>query len=386
MASPKSFSMQGALNVGIFSLETGYLEAYLEDCLTTNVELTAEKVYSLGKGGSFVTGFSHSKRIPVTVKHGYPTSEILAIQSGQDIIIGTNTNVMKFEKLTVSSNASTTSKVALGTVGEEIGAIYTLSGKSFDEKFTQAAATVAVAATNVVEAASAGTDILTTTSTTAIGADANALSINLTTAVDDTLAVTASGSVITIALANITAANNTATLIEAAIQALVTVDDVDVSAFTCVAGGNWDTAAIATGEVGAVDFTGGVDAVSTGTFTYTFATKGIAFYPGDIADGTTIIVAYNYTADSSAQTIKMDTDTFSGNKKVVMTGIAIDNCTDKSYKAQLIFRKMSISDSMTLSLDETGDPVVMDVMMEALASCESDTLMEWVIFDEDLAI
>jgi len=266
MASPKSFSMQGALNVGIFSLETGYLEAYLEDCLTTNVELTAEKVYSLGKGGSFVTGFSHSKRIPVTIKHGYPTSEILAIQSGQDIVIGVNTNVMKFEKVTVTSDIALTSKVALGTVGSEIGAIYTLSGKSFDEKFTQAA--------------SPGSSV----------------------------------------------------------------------------------------------------------FSYTPGTKTILFDTAAIVDGTTIIVAYNYTADATAQTIKMDTDTFAGNKKVVMTGIAIDNCTDKSYKAQLIFRKMSISDSMTLSLDETGDPVVMDIVMEALASCESDTLMEWVIFDEDLAI
>ena len=266
MASPKSFSMQGALDVGIFSLETGYLEAYLQDCLTTNVELTAEKVYTMGAGGSYITGFSHSKRIPVTIKHGYPTTEILAIQSGQDVIIGTNTNVMKFEKLKVSSVTATTSFTALGKIGSEIGAVYLLSGKSFDTKFTQAATAAAT------------------------------------------------------------------------------------------------------------------------KFTYTPSTKLITFNASAIDDNEYIMVAYNYTADATAETIKIDTNTFAGNKKVVMTGIAVDNCTDKHYKAQLIFRKMDISDSMTLALDEVGEPIVMDIAMQALASCSSETLMEWVIFDEDLAV
>ena len=266
MASPKSFSMQGALDIGIFSLETNYLEAYLEDCLTTNIELTTEKAYVMGRGGSYIKGFSHSKRIPVTVKQGYPTTEVLAIQSGQDVVIGTNKNVVKFEKLKVTSVTATTTYTALGKVGSEIGAVYLLSGKSFDTKFTQA---TTVAATK---------------------------------------------------------------------------------------------------------------------FTYTPGTKAITFNTSAIDDDAYIMVAYNYTADATAETIKFDTDVFAGNKKVVMTGIAVDNCTDKNYKAQLIFRKMDISDSMTLALDETGDPIVMDIAMQALASCESDTLMEWVIFDEDLAI
>jgi len=118
----------------------------------------------------------------------------------------------------------------------------------------------AVAATCEVAAVSAITDILTTTANpTTIGTAGNDLSINLTTAADDNLVVSATGAVITIALADTTAANNTAALIQVALRALATVDSVDVSAFTCVAGGNWDTAAIATGEAGAVDFIGGTD-------------------------------------------------------------------------------------------------------------------------------
>lgn len=121
------------------------------------------------------------------------------------------------------------------------------------------------AASATVEAASAGTDTLTVSSTVAIGAAANALSILLTTAEGNTLAVSKNDpdtdGVINIALANATASKNTATLIQAAIRALSTVNGVDVSAFTCSAGGNWNTAAIATGETEAVDFTGGVTSI-----------------------------------------------------------------------------------------------------------------------------
>ncbi|MDD3173587.1 MAG: hypothetical protein PHF63_08005 [Herbinix sp.] len=121
---------------------------------------------------------------------------------------------------------------------------------------------VNVAATCVVKASTAVTDIITTTATVALGEAANDLSILLTTAADDVLAVSKNdgAGVITIALANATAAKNTATLIQAAIRALTSVAGVSVAAFTCVAGGNWDTAAIATGETAAVDFTGGVTA------------------------------------------------------------------------------------------------------------------------------
>lgn len=265
MASPKRFSMQGALDVAIFNLETGYVEAVLEDCLTTGIDMSAEKVYTMGKGGAYITGFGHSRRVPVTIQHGYPTSEILTIQSGQDVVIGENTNVMKVEKLTIATDSATTSFTALGDAGAELGAIWVLdSSGGFNTQLTQA---VAASATE---------------------------------------------------------------------------------------------------------------------FTYDSGTKTIT--TSGLTDGDEIMVAYNYTADATAQTIKFDADVFAGNKKVVMTGIAVDNCSDKHYKAQLIFRKMSISDNFTYSFEETGDPVVQDMNMEGLKSCSSDTIMEWVIFDEELAV
>jgi hypothetical protein len=265
MASPTKFSMQGALDVAIRNLETGDIEAYLEDCTTTGVEVNTEKVYSMGAGGAYVTGFSHSKRIPVKIVHGYPTTEILAIQAGQDTIVGTNKNVVKFEKLKVTSNTFTTSKTALGTAGAEIGSIWTLD--------------------------SAG----------------------------------------------------------GLVKKLVQAGTASPTAFSYTVGTKVGT-------------TSGVD------------------------DDTMVLVAYNYTADATAKTIKFDKDVFAGNKEVIMTGIAVDNCTDKHYKAQFIFRKMAIMDGFSFSFEDTGSPVVENLDMEALSPCSSSTLMEFVLFDEDLTV
>lgn len=120
-----------------------------------------------------------------------------------------------------------------------------------------------VAAAAVIKAASALTDILTITETVALGVTGNQLKVLLTTAENDTLAVTKTDGTktINIALANTTAAKNTASLIQSAIRALTTVGGIAVSGVTCAAGGNWDTAAIATGETGAVSFSGGLSPV-----------------------------------------------------------------------------------------------------------------------------
>ena len=128
----------------------------------------------------------------------------------------------------------------------------------------KACPSVDVAASAVVKAASAVTDTLTITETVALGAAANVLNVLLTTAADDTLAVTKTDGTktINIALAKTTAVKNTATLIQAAIRTLATVGGVSVAAVTCAAGANWDTAAVATGETGSVAFSGGITGVA----------------------------------------------------------------------------------------------------------------------------
>ena len=115
-----------------------------------------------------------------------------------------------------------------------------------------------VASTCAVKAVSAVTDTLTVTAPVMMGAAPNSLKIDLKTSAADTLSVTAATDTITINLAKTTASKNTAALIQAAIRDLGVVNKIDVTAFTCTAGGNWNTAAVATGETEAQAFANGV--------------------------------------------------------------------------------------------------------------------------------
>lgn len=139
---------------------------------------------------------------------------------------------------------------------------------------TKRTSTTAWAASScTVKADSAETDTLTVKAPTMMGAKPNdKIKIDLKTSSSDALSVYIDDDnedTIVIELAKTTANKNTATLIQAAIRALGTVNGIDVSKFTCVAGGNWNTEAIATGETEAKAFADGA------TGDYGIITEGI---------------------------------------------------------------------------------------------------------------
>lgn len=186
-----------------------------------------------------------------------------------------------------------------------------------------ACTTPAISATCVVRAASAETDILTTTAPATLGATANVLKILLTTAADDVLAVTKTDGTktINIALAKTTANNNTAAKIQTAIRALSTVGGVSVTGFTCAAGEGWDTAAKATGEDEAVSFSGGQTAANDVITTditqpniprnITATTDGTA---GDIKAVSVIVEGTNYNDEVITETLPAFTVNTKGTK------------------------------------------------------------------------
>jgi hypothetical protein len=150
------------------------------------------------------------------------------------------------------------------------------------------------------------------------GAAGNGLSINLTTAADDVLAVSAvqSTGVITIALAKTTPANNTAANVQAAIRNIATglVKAVDITTVTCTAVGNWDTQAVATGETAAVAFTGGIDGaadVVTTKITQPSCPRNITATSGgtegDIKVGQVIIYGTNMKDEVITETLPVFT-------------------------------------------------------------------------------
>lgn len=226
--------------------------------------------------------------------------------------------VLNFNAGTVTLNSLPTAQTIHFQVSAEDATLGVV-----DEILEATAAKVLVAATGVVKAATAVTDILTVTATVAQGDTANDLKILLTTAAVDTLAVTKTDGTktINIALAKTTATKNTATLIQVAIRALSTVGGIDVSAYTCTAGGNWDTAAKATGETAAVSFTGGVskDVITTGITqpsvprNLTATTDGTAT---DIKAVSVIVTGTNYLNEVITETLPI----FTVNTKTTVIG------------------------------------------------------------------
>jgi len=167
-------------------------------------------------------------------------------------------------------------------------------------------------------AAAAETGSLLVKLALATGAAGNNLSINLTTNTGDTLAVSASQTtgVITIALAATTASNNEAAKIQTAIRAIPTglVKAVDITTVVCAAVGNWDTQAIATGESGAVAFTGGIDGaadVVTTDITQPSTPRNITATSGgtagDIKAGQVIITGTNMKDEVITETLPVFT-------------------------------------------------------------------------------
>ena len=197
---------------------------------------------------------------------------------------------------------------------------------------------VNVSADSLVMAASAPTDTLTLTSDILLGHVTNGLSIQLLTAANDTLAVTKDdvNGYIIISLAKTTATKNTAAKIQVAVRALATVAGVDVSNIAASAGGNWDTAAVATGEVGPVSFANGIttfDVYTTGITDPVIARNVTATAGGVGADIGAVVVTVNGT-NLNDEVITEDLPTFVANTPAQKVGkLAFKTITSISIPA-----------------------------------------------------
>ena len=92
------------------------------------------------------------------------------------------------------------------------------------------------------------------------GAESNAITIAITTAENDTLAVTNVGTAITIALAKTTASKNSAANIQAAIRSL-TVPGITMTGFTVTGSSEYNAAPPVAGSVAATALAGGADTI-----------------------------------------------------------------------------------------------------------------------------
>ena len=147
MVSTK-FAIQEIFKWGFFDLQTGQCLGFLTSLKESTLNQEATTVYATGGAGNpKLVGFSHSKMATATLKEAIYDLRTVSTITGSGITTGTNTDIMHYDEVTITTNAGVTEKTALGTVDAEIGYAYVLgSDGAFSTELTQDATTPSASA------------------------------------------------------------------------------------------------------------------------------------------------------------------------------------------------------------------------------------------------
>ena len=148
-----------------------------------------------------------------------------------------------------------------GVTGSDAPSRYHAGGLKLIHRFTYIASEVTQPGPKATATLTpAATKTLTFTSGKG-GLESNDISVSMSTAGDDTLAVTVSGNTINVAVAKTTGSNNSAAAIQAAIRNIAggTVAGVDITGFTVTANAAYTSAPVTSATVAATALAGGDD-------------------------------------------------------------------------------------------------------------------------------
>ena len=101
----------------------GELEFIMDEIQEGSIQNSQEKSDITGRNGRKIASLKKNKAVTVSATNGVLVGGALAAQTGTEIEQGTF-KVRITDVMTVNSNKCTTSKTAVGTVGDEIGTIY----------------------------------------------------------------------------------------------------------------------------------------------------------------------------------------------------------------------------------------------------------------------
>lgn len=101
----------------------GELEFIMDEIQESSISNTQEKTDITGRNGRKIASLKKNKAVTVSATNGYLVGGTLAAQTGTEIENGTF-KVRVTDIMTVMGNVCKTSKIAVGTVGAEIGSIY----------------------------------------------------------------------------------------------------------------------------------------------------------------------------------------------------------------------------------------------------------------------
>lgn len=101
----------------------GELEFIMDEVQNGTINNTQEKTDITGRNGRKIASLKKNKAVTVSATNGVLVGGALAAQTGTEVEQGTF-KVRITDVMTVNSNKCSTSKTAVGTTGDEIGALY----------------------------------------------------------------------------------------------------------------------------------------------------------------------------------------------------------------------------------------------------------------------
>jgi hypothetical protein len=118
---------------------------------------------------------------------------------------------------------------------------------------------------------------------------------------------------------------------------------------------------------------------------YSVSGKVLTFNTG-VANGTQFKIYYQVNTATDAKTIKVSSDAFGKNFRVVLDVLVVDEFTKNAYEGQIRIPNAKFEDNFNLSFAADGDPAVLDLSMEILKSPTDTTMWELVVFDADAIV
>ena len=119
---------------------------------------------------------------------------------------------------------------------------------------------------------------------------------------------------------------------------------------------------------------------TTGKFTY--ATKAISFFAGDVADGSKVEVVYTRATAEGAQRMEVLSNGIPKLGLVTLFGVAADACTGELFKAQ-IDGLGQIDGNWNLDVSADGDVATQDFKIEFIKRCDSNKLYDFTVYTDE---
>ncbi|MNF89824.1 hypothetical protein D3C84_723630 [compost metagenome] len=105
-----------------------------------------------------------------------------------------------------------------------------------------------------------------------------------------------------------------------------------------------------------------------------------------VTNGTQFRVYYQANTAVDAKTIKVSSDSFGKNFRVVLDVLVVDEFTKEAFEGQLRIPNAKFEDNFNLAFSADGDPAVLDLNMEILKSPVNTDMWELIVYDNSAIV